>query len=155
MKIDHINIVTNKIDEHVAFFVNLFQYKVTLDTTLRSHWIDDAMNKSGVSARCIFLESDKPDNCRIELLEFMNRDVPIVTDSCVPAIDALGIRHFAIEVDDIEKTVAAAFRIGYSLYSAKIVAVPADVIPHGKKLVYLNGRENIIIEICQYGHLVK
>ena len=154
MRIDHINIVTKNCDEHILFFTKIFGFKVTLDTNLAGHWIDELMNIPNVSSRVIFLESEDKDACRIELLEFNNQLNSSIPNKTEPnKVTNIGIRHFAVNVDDIDKIVENTIKHGYKLYSNKVVEVPIEILPKGKKLVYINAPEGVIIEACEVGYL--
>ncbi len=152
MKIDHINIVTADCDEHILFFTKVFGFKITLDTTLEGEWVEQIMKLKNISSRVIFLESSNKDDCRIELLEF-NKENKNNIKSSENKINSMGIRHFAVDVDNIDEIVKRAKRYNYKTYSHKISEVPTSILPNGKKLIYIVGPEGILVEACQVGYL--
>lgn len=146
LRLDHINIVVTDTDEAVRFFTEGLGFRVTKDVSLSGAWLDAAMNIPDVRGRCIFLEADEG-GCRIELLQFLN---PSSEVQRATPLTTTGLRHFAIEVTDMDAAFARVTTLGYRTI-APPVDVPRTIIPHGKKLAYILGPDGVIVELAAYG----
>jgi len=145
MKMDHINVVVEDMEASVRFYSAVFGMQVSLDCELGDDWFQKVVGIPGARARCVFLDGDAPP--RLELLEYLQ---PLGSGAERAAANQRGLRHFAIEVNDIEKTMRVALAHGCRAVS-EIVEVPRTVLPQGKRLVYLEAPDDVLLELAQYG----
>ena len=144
LKIDHINIVCENIEKTTDFYVSLLQFEVIADFILKGDWFDSVTAKKKNKAKCIFLKL--PDSeLRIELLEFYDK-----AKHTKNTLFDHGMRHFAIEVDDIYGFRDKLLENNIVCLSEP-VSVPFEILPQGKKLFYFQAPDNVIIEVAQYG----
>ena len=141
-KLDHINIVVSNIARAKAFFMAL-GFQAAHQGRLTGPWVSALVGLKDVDADYVALELP---GCptKVELIEYHNP-----SSGPAPGIskaNQLGLRHLALEVDDIEGAAARLSQMGAELFSPI-----QEYSPLGKKLVYLLGPDGIILELAQYG----
>lgn len=143
-KIDHLNVVCEDIEKTKDFYVSILQFEVVADFILEGEWFDAVTVKNNNKAKCTFLKLPDSD-LRIELLEFEEN-----AETEKNTLFDHGMRHFAIEVDDIlafrEKLLA-----NNVVCLSEPVQVPFEILPQGKRLFYFQAPDNVVIEVAQYG----
>lgn len=144
-KIDHINIVCDNIDRSVEFYTSVFDFKETARFLLKDEWFEKVTNTPGNKAKCVFLQIPGND-LRIELLEFIEKPERNKNN----ALFDIGMRHFAIQVEDIEAVREKLIAKNIEFISEPVL-VPFSILPQGKKLCYFKAPDNVIVEIAQYG----
>ena len=89
MKIHHIALTVNSLVESIKFYEETFGFNIIKE-----------FEKKEISAKAVFMQLG---DVSIELFEF-----PDTKQSCDDLADlkTIGIRHFAFEVNDINRTVA-------------------------------------------------
>ena len=97
--INHLNIVVADMERSLAFYVGLLGMRMTFETDLTGDWIDTVTGLAGVSARCVFCQPSGG-GCRLELLEY--RLPPGADPADNRLANTRGLRHLAIEVDDLD-----------------------------------------------------
>jgi catechol 2,3-dioxygenase-like lactoylglutathione lyase family enzyme len=116
------------------------------ETVLEGEWIERVTGLSGVRARCVFLEGSG--DVRIELLQYESPE-----GSAQPLLppNAPGLRHFAIEVEDLDDVVRRLTEAGAPLISEP-VEVPFPVGSRGRKrLCYFRDPDGVLVEAAAYG----
>ena len=78
---------------------------------------------------------------KIELLKYHNPTGS--SDPQISTSNQIGIRHLALEVDDIKKETERLSKSGIKFYS-KIITNP-----YGKKMCYFTGPDGILMEILE------
>jgi glyoxylase I family protein len=146
MRVNHINIVVADMERSLAFYVGLLRMRVTFERTLEGEWIEKVAGLPGISARCVFCQPDGG-GARFELLEYQAPPgVSLPEDSLA---NTLGLRHIALEVDDLdalyERLVAAGVR-----FVSEPVTVPFIVVGVRKRLCYLLDPDGVIVELGSY-----
>jgi glyoxylase I family protein len=151
MKIDHVNIVVSDIDRSVAFYTRLGLSK-SLDTFIGGAWIANLMGiqDENLNARVVFMETSGGD-VRLELLQHIVPPGPHVPLNSQP--NTIGLRHFALVVDDLMKTYHDLLQEGVTFFSEpQEVVGNKDVAAHfGRKwMVYLLDPDGVIVELAHY-----
>jgi len=151
MKIDHVNIVVSDIDRSVAFYTRLGLTK-SLDTIISGAWIANtvAIQDENLRARVAFMEPGDG-TARLELIQYL---VPPGEAAALNSrSNTIGVRHFALVVDDIITTYHDLLALGVHFFSEpQEVNNNAEVIARigRKKIVYLLDPDGVIVELAQY-----
>lgn len=148
MRIDHINIVVSNIKSSEKFYTEVLGLKKTLELELDADWMNEITGFKSTKAKCVFLEPSSK-NCRIELLEYISPSTIQNDSSQQHQLNLQGIRHIALEVDNIDSIYKKAVENGVEFIS-KPVAVPLEVVASGKILCYLKAPDGVILELAQY-----
>ena len=138
-RMEHVGVVVDDLAAATAFFVEL-GLELQGEASVEGGWVDRVVGLEGVRAEIAMLET--PDgHGRIELAKFhapTGRD----GDRQAPA-NALGIRHVAFSVDDIDAVVAGLRARGTELVGE--VQRYKDIY----RLCYVRGPEGIIVELAE------
>jgi glyoxylase I family protein len=147
VRINHINLVVADTERSVAFYVGLLGMRVTYEVELTGEWIDAVTGLPGVRARCVFL-APSGGGARIELLEYR---VPAGADPDANRLpNTGGLRHYALEVDDLDGWHARLTDAGVGVISPP-VTVPFRIVDGvQKRLFYLRDPDGVIVELCEY-----
>ena len=152
MKIDHANIVVADMDRSVAFYARLGMSQ-SLDTIISGTWIANLTGLGGreLKARVVFMETGGS-GARLELIQYITPASQGIAGSSSP--NSLGLRHFALVVDDIQKTYRELVEAGVSFFSEpqEVTGNPEVAARIGRKqLVYLLDPDGVIVELAEYG----
>jgi glyoxylase I family protein len=149
MTLNHLNIVVSDMDKSLVFYVGVLNMRVTFEIMLEGEWIEQVVGLPGARARCVFIVPDGgvTNGGRIELLQYLTPTGAHLPENSLA--NTLGLRHFALEVDDIwvwhEKlTLAGTNSI------APPVSVPFQLAGMQKRLCYCHDPDGVIVEICDY-----
>jgi catechol 2,3-dioxygenase-like lactoylglutathione lyase family enzyme len=146
-QVNHLNIVVSDMERSLAFYVGLLQMRVTFEVHLQGEWIERVVGLPHVSARCVFCQPPGG-GARFELLQYLSPEgVPYPANSLA---NTLGLRHFALEVDDIEETYRTLTQAGVPALSPPVVVPFSLVDGVQKSLCYLLDPDGVIVEICQH-----
>jgi len=136
---DHVGIVVDDLAAATAFFVEL-GLKLQGSGAVEGGWVDRVVGLEGVRAEIAMVET--PDgHARLELTKF-HAPSGRGGDRHAPA-NALGIRHVAFAVDDID-AVVARLRAG----GAELVG-EVERYKDSYRLCYVRGPEGIIVELAE------
>ena len=138
-RMDHVGIVVDDLAAATAFFVEL-GLELQGEAQVEGGWVDRVVGLEGVQAEIAMLET--PDgHGRIEMAKF---DAPSDPggDRQAPS-NAVGIRHVAFRVDDIDAVVAGLRAHGGELVGE--IERYKDIY----RLCYVRGPEGIIVELAQ------
>lgn len=150
--IDHINIVVRDMSPMLTFYTDCLGMYVTKDVVISGKWIDQVVGLKDVKARVIYLEvNHTTPGTRIELIQYQN------PQSVIPELldqpHALGIRHMAFSVQDIDIIVERLTMRGITFHG-NVMQVPSSQVQYAgdvrKRLVYFNDPEGNILELCEY-----
>lgn len=147
MRIDHINIVVEDIILSQKFYIEVLGFEKTLELELNQEWMSELTGFESPKAKCVFLETSTK-NCRIELLEYISPEI-LSNENSDYKLNKQGIRHIALEVDNIDEIYSKAKEKGIEFIS-KPIQVPLEVVASGKVLCYLKAPDGVIIELAQY-----
>ncbi len=146
MKIDHLNLVVADLEVTATFYERVFGFSRGFSAILHGEWFETVTQIAGARAECLFLESPRG-GARLELIRYENSDPKTAPDGS-PA--ALGLRHFALEVEDLAATMEKLVENGAEMLSAP-VEVPFAVGNLGRKwLCYARDPDGVLVEIAAY-----
>lgn len=147
--IDHLNIVVADMARSLNFYTQILGFKKTQEVHLEGAWIERIVGLSGVKAHAVFIVSPGGEP-RIELLHYeMPGGVALAENS---RANTLGLRHFALRVDDIEEMTGTLRAAGVSVFSEP-VRVPAGLVKFAsgsKTLVYFLDPDGVMVELAEY-----
>lgn len=147
MQVNHLNIVVADMDRTLAFYVGLLKMRQTFEVILEGEWIESVVGLPGARARCVFVQPDKG-GCRLELLQYL---VP-AGESLPPnaLANTLGLRHFALDVDDLDAEYARLSESGVNFVSPPVM-VPFQLVGGiQKSLCYCHDPDGVIVELCEH-----
>jgi len=138
-RIDHLGIIVDDLQTAKAFFLDL-GFELQWEGDLEGDWIGEVIGLKDVKLAMVVL--GLPDGqTSLEISKFYSpADNKRVEQ---PLANTLGIRHFAVVVEDIEAIVAKLKQKGIKLIG--------EVVNYENtyKLCYLRGPEGIIIELAE------
>ena len=140
-RLDHVNIVVSDLKKSCDFFA-LLGFTIGPKSKLSGSWISEVVALKNVDAEYVAL-NHPGSQVKIELIRYKSPSLKPTTDS--GQANAIGLRHIAFAVDDIESVVDSLILAGVKFYS-EIKTYPAT----GKKLVYFKGPDNILLELAEY-----
>jgi catechol 2,3-dioxygenase-like lactoylglutathione lyase family enzyme len=147
--IDHVNLVVTDLPRMLAFYRDTLGLRVTKQVTISGEWIGQTVGLQDVRAEVVYL--DLPAGPRIELIRYVSPDAVHA-----PGVDkphALGLRHLAFKVDDIDAAVARLRSAGVQFFS-DVQSVPDSQVTYArgvrKRLAYFRDPEGNILELCEY-----
>jgi catechol 2,3-dioxygenase-like lactoylglutathione lyase family enzyme len=146
--IDHLNLVVADLERSAAFYEGVFGFKRGFSAILHGEWFETVTQIAGARAQCLFLENPSG-GARIELIRY---DFPFPNSQKLGDLSpaASGLRHFALEVEDLELTLEKVREMGVVPLSAP-VEVPFAVGNLGRKwLCYLRDPDGVLVEIAAY-----
>ena len=146
MRVNHVNIVVREMERSLTFYVGLLGMRVTFEAELVGEWIETVAGLPGVSARCVFCQP-VGGGTRFELLEYR---IPIglsVPENSLA--NTLGLRHVALEVDDLDALYTRLVSGGVEFVSPPVL-VPFSVAGVRKRLCYLRDPDGALVEIAEY-----
>jgi glyoxylase I family protein len=146
MRIDHVNIVVADLERSLAFYVDLLGMKRTFAAPLTGDWIATLSGLPEASARCAFCELPGG-GTRLELLEYQIPFGAAFPENSLP--HTLGVRHFALEVDDLDAWHTRLSEAGVHFVSAP-VTVPFVVGGNRKRLCYCHDPDGGLVELASY-----
>lgn len=147
MRVDHVNIVVADMERSLGFYRDLLGMQVTFECDLTGEWIETVTGLPGIWARCVFCQPPGGET-RFELLQYQTP--PGLTPPENALANTLGLRHFALEVDDLDGLYARLTAAGVPFVSGP-VTVPFSVAGVRKRLCYLRDPDGALVEIAEYG----
>jgi catechol 2,3-dioxygenase-like lactoylglutathione lyase family enzyme len=138
-RMDHVGIVVDDLAAGIGFFVAL-GFELQGEGSVGGDWVDRVIGLEGARSDIAMLQTPDGD-CRVELTEFQTPPSP-ASDPAAPA-NVPGLRHLAIEVDDVDATLAALRPHGAELVGT--VERYRDVY----RLGYVRGPAGIIVELAE------
>jgi catechol 2,3-dioxygenase-like lactoylglutathione lyase family enzyme len=138
-RMDHVGIVVEDLSDAVAFFVEL-GLELLGEAEVEGDWVDRVVGLEGVRSQIAMLRT--PDgHAQLELSQFL---APLADggDRHPPA-NAIGIRHIAFVVEDVDDVVARLRARGAELVGE------LERYRDSYRLCYVRGPEGIIVELAQ------
>ncbi len=138
-RIDHVSVNVNDLPAAKAFFVDL-GLEVEGEDELEGEWLDELLGLRGVKTALVFLRMPNG-QAGLELVKYYRPSDEAGIQPASP--NALGIRHIAFVVEDIEAIVAKLKKNGHELFG--------DIYNYQDtyKLCYVHGPEGIILELAE------
>jgi catechol 2,3-dioxygenase-like lactoylglutathione lyase family enzyme len=138
-RMDHVGVIVEDLAAATEFFVQL-GLEVEGEGSVEGEWADRIVGLDGMRTDLVMLKA--PDgHGRLELAKFHSPPAE-GGDGHAPA-NALGIRHVAFVVEDVDALVAGLRERGFELVGE--LETYADVY----KLCYVRGPEGIIVELAE------
>lgn len=147
--IDHVNLVVRDLDAMKSFYEKGLGFRVTKEVTISGQWIDDVVGLQGVVADVVYL--DLTQGPRIELIRYRQPVGTVPEGRSLP--NAMGLRHIAFGVSEIDRVVSALEAAGVRTLSP-VATVPQVQVTYAggasKRLVYFEDPEGNLLELCEY-----
>jgi catechol 2,3-dioxygenase-like lactoylglutathione lyase family enzyme len=135
----HVGIVVKDIANTTNFWVNLIGFKLHIDATETSPYIDELLGLSNPELRTIKLIDEN--GFIIELLKFANYPAK---DSWEGNLAATGLTHVALTVSDLESLTSKLKENNYKFIS-EIKNSPNGAV----KVVFVTGPEGLMLELVE------
>ncbi len=146
MRVNHINIVVADMERSLAFYVGLLGMRVTFEAELTGEWIETVSGLPGATARCVFCQPSGG-GTRFELLHYQTPPGQALPENALA--NTRGLRHVALEVDDLD-ALCARLQAANTLFVSPPVPVPFSVMGIRKRLCYLRDPDGALVEIAEY-----
>jgi glyoxylase I family protein len=147
MTINHLNIVVADMQRTLDFYVCLLGMRQTFDVMLQGEWIEEVTGCKNAQAHCVFVMPDGG-GCRIEILQYINPEGTALMPNALPHTQ--GLRHFALEVTDLDSWYQKLSAAGVSFVSPP-VTVPFRIVEGvQKRLCYCHDPDGVIVELCEH-----
>ena len=148
-RLDHANLVVRDLSAATAFYTQLLGLRPILRRRLEDAWIGQVVGLPGAVMDCVILEA--PDGgARLELLQYVSPESSAPPGQSEP--QALGLRHIAFDVDDLDAVWSRLSAVGVTLLSEP-VTVPFPVAGRRKRLAYLLDPEGVLLELAEYSEV--
>lgn len=153
MRVNHVNIVVSDMERSLVFYRDLLGMRVTFEIELEGAWIERVTGLPGARAWCVFCQPTGDGNfagagARFELLQYRAPEGALLPAHALP--NTIGLRHVALEVDDLDEW-HARLRAAGARFVSDPVTVPFDVGgPVRKRLCYLHDPDGTLIELSTY-----
>ena len=145
--LDHVNIVVSDIEASAAFYTQALGLRRGFERILEGPWIETLSGLSGVRARGLVRDSPAG-GARLELRQYESPTPLEMKNHGCP--NALGVRHLAWAVDDVDAAVARLRKAGAEILSEP-VEVPFEVAGLGRKrLCYARDPDGVLLEVASY-----
>ena len=138
-KTNHIGLCVTKMDEMIRFYRDVLGLRQIVDIFMEGKFLDTIQGKDNMKYHIVKFES--PDGFIVELLQDHNH---YTEEQKEISLQAAGIRHFAFEVDDIDKFYSESVKNKF-----KTISPPTTSDDEKMRLFYLRDPENNIVEIMQ------
>lgn len=138
-RIDHVGVIVRDLAAAKAFFIDL-GLEVLGEGELAGAWVDRVVRLDGVKVAFVMLRT-RDGQANIELITFYSPSDDRAIQQ--PSANALGIRHIAFVVEDIEAVVARLKKNGAEPFSQ------IQQFEDSYKLCYVRGPEGMIVELAE------
>lgn len=138
-RFDHITFVVRDVDGAKRFFA-LLGFRETQSVLVSGRTMEDYMGVGNIEADHVTLAIENP-HAEVQLLHYRHPDA--IADLDTGQLNRIGFNHVCFAVDDLEAEVANLTASGVKLRN-KIMDF------HNRKLVFLQGPEDITIELAQW-----
>lgn len=138
-RMDHVGVIVDDLAAAIAFFVDL-GFELSGQMQMEGRSVDRLIGLEGVKTDFAFVKT--PDGSgQLELIKFLN-PADQSGNPHAPA-NALGLRHIAFQIENIEAVVARL--------QARGVGLVDELVQYEEswKLCYVRGPEGIIVELAE------
>jgi catechol 2,3-dioxygenase-like lactoylglutathione lyase family enzyme len=136
---DHVTIVVRDVDAAKRFFA-LLGFKEIKSVVISGKVMDDYMGVKDLKADHVTLAIENP-HSEVQLLHYYHP--PAIVDADISKLNKVGFNHICFAVDDLEAEIARLTSAGVTLRNKMM-----DF--HNRKLVFLNGPEDITVELAEW-----
>lgn len=149
--IDHLNIVVADMAHSLAFYTGVLGFTKTKEAWLEGDWIERIVGLRGVKAHAVFIVPPGGEP-RIELLCYAAPGGVSLPENS--RANTLGLRHFALRVDDIAAMTSRLRAAGIEVWGEP-TRVPTGVVQFdgqgsSKTLVYFLDPDGVVVELAEY-----
>ena len=139
-RLSHIGICVSELGRSLHFYRDLLGFGVVSDLNVEGEEIDRLLEIDGVKLKAVYLRRD---GTTIELLEFA---APGHTGAGTPRpMNALGLTHLSLRVDDLTATVQTLRREGVAVIDRTSITNPAL----GSAAVFVTDPDGTRIELVE------
>ena len=138
-KFDHITFVVRDVEAAKRFFTVL-GFEETQSVVISGKVMEDYMGIKDLEADHVTLAIENP-HAEVQLLHYRHPEV--IVDPNITQLNKLGFNHVCFSVDDIEAEVEKLTTAGIKLRNQIM-----DF--HNRKLVFVDGPEDITVELAQW-----
>ena len=136
---DHITIVVRDVQAAKGFFA-LLGFKETKSVVISGKVMEDYMGIKDIEADHVTLAIENP-HTEVQLLHYHRPDA--IANADIGKLNKLGFNHICFAVDDLDSEVAKLTAAGVKLRNSVMEF-------HNRKLVFLQGPEDITVELAQW-----
>ena len=138
----HIGIVVKNIDKSIKFYQKYFNFKIEIEMNEGGKYLDSLWNTKNSKIKTVKL-SDKTNGICLELLEIINVNGLSKRKKSLKIHD-LGITHFALTVNDLEK-----IYLNMKKNKVQFLGKPVVTIDKKAKVVFCKDPDGCFIELVQ------
>jgi catechol 2,3-dioxygenase-like lactoylglutathione lyase family enzyme len=140
-RFDHMTLVVRELEPARRFF-GLLGFREAIAVVIAGEPFAAYMGVPGIEADHVTLVLEgAPSHTEIQLLHYRNPPIPV--DAQSGKLDRTGFNHVCFAVDDIEAEIETMRQAGFTTRS--------EVLDfHARKLVFLRGPENVVVELSQW-----
>jgi catechol 2,3-dioxygenase-like lactoylglutathione lyase family enzyme len=138
-KFDHVTIVVRDLAAAKRFFA-LLGFKEVTSVVISGKVMEDYMGVPGIKADHVTLAIENP-HTEVQLLHYHHPEA--IPDANIAKLNKLGFNHVCFSVDDLEAEIAKLTAAGVKLRNRMM-----DF--HDRKLVFLDGPEDVTIELAEW-----
>lgn len=147
-RIDHVSVVVQDLSTMTAFYQDVLGLGLTRQVTISGDWIEVITGFEKVEADVVYLEADSGAGLELMLYRTPQGSRP----GSLQQPNAMGIRHIAFRVQDLDTVVASLKAAGVELLS-DIQEVPTTQVDFGsrqKRILYCRDPEGNLLEFCDF-----
>ena len=139
--IDHVTVAVSDLAGARRFF-GLLGFEEDKAVVISGPVMDRYMGVKGIEADhvTLVLEGASP-RCEVQILHYRRPDAQL--DPNADRLDRLGYNHMCFATSDIDDMIARLTKAGVRLRNEPMVF-------HGRKLVFLEGPEGIVVELAEW-----
>jgi catechol 2,3-dioxygenase-like lactoylglutathione lyase family enzyme len=147
-RIDHTSVVVRDLAAMTSFYEDVLGLRLAKRVTIRGDWIEAVTGLEKAEADVVYLEADS--GAGLELMCYRTPQGSHPAGLGEP--NAMGIRHIAFRVDDLDAMVARLKTAGVEFLSdvQKVPATQVDFAGRQKRIVYCRDREGNLLELCDF-----
>jgi len=136
----HIGFCVTDMEHCITFYEEILGLKKVADFEMKGKFLDTVQGKDGIDYRIVKFES--PEGF---ILEFLQDRVYKVEPQMENCLQDAGLRHFAFEVEDVDKIYEKVRACGCETISAPCTAEDGSM-----RLFFVRDPENNLVELMQF-----
>jgi catechol 2,3-dioxygenase-like lactoylglutathione lyase family enzyme len=140
LRMTHVGICISDIDRSVRFYRDLLGFTYRSELRVQGEPPDTLLRLRGVDLQAVYLERD---GTRIELLHYASPGV--VGDAVPRAMNARGLTHLSLRVDNLAETLATLRAAGARVLDETLIDIPAFAVA----AVFIADPDGTLIELVQ------
>jgi AraC-like DNA-binding protein/catechol 2,3-dioxygenase-like lactoylglutathione lyase family enzyme len=144
IRIKHLNIIVEDMKKSLEFYKKILKFEEVRRYSIARNWSETANDRKSTLAECVIIKIPDTETC-IELQQYIG--LPLQNQDA-DRVNYFGIRHLALEVDCLEQVVQELTLMGVKTFEA-ITQVTFSIVEYEKKSVYINGPDNVKIELIE------